>query len=158
MRKEIVAKTIQKRIHGEYKKDVHFEIPLSKQLGCWVINEQIFINHANILSVNGSFDIQGWIGVNNNSDSKIIAMHQEFSIPMEDNTFDQGQMVVSFTTLPHMEKYCLTSTGIQYTICFTYAIEWICDTKLYIEVANEDYDNIIDASVNENYLELPEKR
>ena len=152
MRKEIVAKTIQKRLNKEYSSDIVFDFPVSKVLGCWIINDSISVNQGNILSVNGTFDLHSWVGYDNNLNSKVLVEKHEFEIKIP-NTIPNGVVIVSFSKSPYCDKYEITDNTVVYTVKFTYCVEWICDTKLYIEVANDELDSVIDLQVNEDYIE-----
>lgn len=152
MRKEIVAKTIQKRINKEYHCDIQFEMPVNKVLGCWIINDTININQSNSPFISGSFDLHSWVGINHNTDSKVISKKEEFKIPVPDVDLE-GIVIVSFTKKPYCESYEISENIVIYKIIFGYTLEWICDTKLYVEVSNDEIDNAVDVQVNENYIE-----
>ena len=152
MRKEIVAKTIQKRLNKDYSLDIVFDLDVSKVLGCWIINDSISITQGDVLVVNGSFDLHSWVGYERNLNSKVLTKKQQFEIKIP-NPLPDGVVIVSFSKRPYCDKYEVNENTVKYTVKFTYCIEWICDTKLYIEVANDEIDNVIDLQVNEDYIE-----
>ena len=152
MRKEIVAKTIQKRLNKEYSSNIAFDFPASKVLGCWIINDVIRITQGDVISVSGSFDLHSWVGYELNSNSKVLIERHEFELKIH-NPLPNGTVIVSFGKPPYCDKYELSENKVIYTVKFSYCLEWICDTKLYIEVSNDELDNLIDLQVNEDYIE-----
>lgn len=152
MRKEIVAKTIQKRLNKEYSTEIVLDIPVTRVLGCWLINQKINVEHEDRLVVSGSFDLHSWVGFEKNTNSKVISKKEEFSFNLPD-IGPEGIVVVSYTKPPYCDSYEISENKVKYLVRFTYCVEWICDTKLYVEVADDELDQVIDLQVNEDYIE-----
>lgn len=174
MYKEIVTKAIlgkgKKSFKNEYDLTTIYDI--DSILGCWVINHHVSgkLIDSKII-INGSFDVNIWYSYEDNSKTAVETSMVEYEEELDSFVKDVSDNVeISITTIkiPTCTNASSDKNIIKYEIEKTLGIELIGDTKIKVEVVNEEdnYDNldntisdneigrVIDAEINENYLDV----
>lgn len=167
MFKEIVTKTIigkGKKVNSNEFSMIPEETP-NTVLGCWIINHAFKgYNNNGVVKVNGSFDVNVWYSYN--SDTKTSVSTQKFlyednmNITLKDNNVltDKSEIIVRSLKQPSVTNVKVENGNIYLTIEHELGVEIVGDTKLKINVLDDedDYEDLNDEvsseNINENYI------
>lgn len=156
LRREIVAKAILKRINKSYEKEICItDEEAEKILGCWMLKSELSVNEQKeTIDVAGSFMVNSWVGIENLSSTKCIIEKNEFSDTMKrpsiDGEFDEVKSY--FSQKPKCDKAWVVDHVLHFFVQYSIVIEWIGDTKMYVEVVDDDIDQVVDVAINEDYI------
>lgn len=143
-------------------------------LGCWVINHTFRgVREQDKIAIEGSFDVNIWYSCQNDTSTEVIKERQTYRelvyVRTKDNTVesDAEEIIVRSLRQPTCTKTSIENGNIIYTIEKELGVELVGDTKVKIQVDEDEepWDNLdeeelpedalkqIDEQVNENYLE-----
>lgn len=147
----------------------------SNVLGCWVINHNFTgVKEGSMVIVSGSYDINIWYSYE--SDTKTDVVKETFSYKEKVNIrekdgadFTDASIIVRSLKDPSCKEVNIDSNKINYKVEEELGIELVGDTKVKILVDDntDDWEEILDESeafekidkeVNENYLEVENKK
>lgn len=159
-RREIVTKTIlskTKKFHSdvvEIKDD-----SVSKVLGCWLLNPVLRYEKRSddAIIVSGTYDINLWVACANHTTTKCIIQTQEFAHTVILDAGDEeviGEVIAfaKWLSKPLCTKADCSNGSLYLTIEQELQLEWIGETKLRVELVEDELDHIIDNQVDTQYL------
>ena len=172
---------VTKAVIGKGKKKFSDTISLSTDntpttvLGCWIINHNFGGSlSGNIVTVSGSYDINVWYSYDNDTKTEVLKQtytYQE-NVTVQGNQEDlsNGEIIVRSLSGPSCVKAEINNNSIETTVEKTLGIELVGDTKVKINVEDDnddDWEEIrdsdetiekqIDNEVEENYIEEKEE-
>ena len=156
MRREIVAKAVLKRLNRSFTQEIKInDLESEKMLGCWMLQPNITFKEENdSLIVTTTFAVNAWVGIEKLTSTKCVIEKVEFtdtfSIPILEN--EESEVSVYFATKPTCDKAIVQEGTLYFYVKYGVVVEWIGNTKLYVEVAGDDIDEVVDIMVNEEYI------
>ena len=160
--KEIVTKAVvgkgKKSFTDTYTVDPNSSI--STILGCWVINHNFNgVKENDSVKVVGSFDVNIWYSKEDNTKTEVIEDKVEYSeiIPIKtlEDYDGQDEIIVRMIKQPTCTEAIVKDGKIVYKVEKTIATELVGDTKIRVEIENNNTDSIdeeIDDEVKEDFL------
>lgn len=156
MRREIVAKAVLKRLNRSFTQEIKINDPESeKMLGCWMLQPNItYKEDKDSLTVTTTFAVNAWVGIEKLTTTKCVIEKVEFTdtfqVPTLEN--DECEVSVYFASKPTCDKAIVQESTLYFYVKYSLVVEWIGNTKLYVEVAGDDIDEVVDIMVNEEYI------
>lgn len=177
MFKEIVTKAIVGKCKKTFRNNYELLTTdiIDTVLGCWVINHKM---KADIIGdnvkINGSFDVNIWYSYDNNTKTSVEVTTVEYeeivNVHLKEDALMKSNSEINLTPLknPTVVDVSTDNNKIKYEIEKEIGIEIIGDTKVKIQVMNEededyisldeeladsDIDRIVDAEIEEKYLD-----
>lgn len=157
MRREIVAKAILQRINKTYEQTVIInDLQGEKVLGCWMLQPSLRIKEeeGERIEVEGSFDVNAWIGIEELSSTKCVIEKQNFQDKLTKPEISEeiSEVKTYFRRKPSCDKAWVEKGKLYFLVQYSIVIEWIGDTKMYVEVMNDEIDEVVDVAINEEYI------
>ena len=162
MYREIVTKAVvgKGKISNISTVNVAVNEPVSKVLGCWVINHYFVHSFENnSVFAKGRYDLHLWYGANSDTDTSVhkqtIDYIEEFPVKMKEGETmnDSSEFIIKNVKYPTCSGLILNDDGtISVKVEKELSLDVIGDAKLKVQVSdvesiNDDLDNI-----NVNYL------
>ena len=143
-------------------------------LGCWVINHKYKGEKVkDKVNIEGSYDVNIWYAYDNDTKTDVIKQTNKYKevvrVKKNDNSNDNNDdVIIRSLSEPNCAKIEIIDKSIKYTIEKVLGIELIGDTKVRINVDNneEAWDNIIDEEetvkdidnqINEDNIKIEEE-
>lgn len=156
MRREIVAKAILKRVNKTYEQIIRVNDSVSeKVLGCWMLQPflQVSENGENV-GMEGSYFVNAWVGIENLTTTKCVIEKQMFkdAFPRPSVNESVDEVKSYYSKKPSCEKAWVENGDLCFRVQYSIVIEWIGDTKMYVEVVEDEIDEVVDVAINEEYI------
>lgn len=159
-KREIVTKTVISKTRKLFSDIITIEDhEVSKVLGCWLLNPVLRYEkrNDNTIVVSGTYDINLWVACNQNTSTKCIIQQQEFSLGVQLEVVDDqviGELIAyaKWLNKPLCTKADYDNNTIRLTIDQEFQLEWIGETKIRVEMAEDEIDQIIDNAIDTQYL------
>lgn len=172
--KEIVTKAIIGKGKKSFKNTYSIEVEDNPDtiLGCWVINHKFNGYKDNDkIGVKGDFDINIWYAYDNNQKTNValknITYDDTFNIRFNNDIDADTDIIVRSLYQPNCSDAKIEGKTIKFNIDKELGVEIVGETKMKIaieedeepwDIIDDDYtekeEADIDASVNEDYLEM----
>ena len=156
LRREIVAKAILKRINRSYEKEICIsDNEAEKVLGCWMLKPDLIVKEfKDTIEINGSFDVNSWVGIDNLSSTKCVIERTEFSDSLKRPSVDLevDEVKSYYSVKPKCDNAWVVDHVLHFFVQYSIVIEWIGDTKMYVEVVDDEIDQVVDVAINEDYI------
>lgn len=176
MFKEIVTKAVigkgKKTFRNKY--ELFTTDKIDTVLGCWVINHTMKgENDKGKVKITGSFDVNIWYSYDNNTktsvDARKINYTETVSVHLKDESTltNDSEIIITSLKNPTVVDVSSVNNKINYEIEKCLGIEIIGDTKVRVQImdndyedydiiddtlSNEDINKIVETEINENYL------
>jgi len=176
MFKEIVTKAVigkgKKSFRNKYELITTDKI--DTVLGCWVINHKMNAEVQNgKVKIMGTFDVNIWYSYEDNTKTSVearkISYTEMVNVRLKEDSVltDSSEIIVTSLKNPTVIEVSSRNNIINYEIEKELGIEIIGDTKVRVQIMEDEYEdfdildedvsteelnNIIDAEVNEDYL------
>ncbi len=176
MFKEIVTKAVigkgKKTFRNKY--ELFTTDKIDTVLGCWVINHTMKgENDKGKVKITGSFDVNIWYSYDNNTktsvDARKINYTETVNVHLKDESTltNNSEIIITSLKNPTVVDVSSVNNKINYEIEKCLGIEIIGDTKVRVQImdndyedydiiddnlSNEDINKIVDTEINENYL------
>ena len=173
--REIVTKAVigKGKKYFKNKYSVESNEKPSTILGCWIINNRFNgkLDNNNDALINGSFDINIWYSLDNDTKTNVINKTIDYSELINikskiDADFKDSEIIVKALKQPECVNVNINGNVVDFEIEKEFGIEVVGDTKVKIltEDDEDDWqvfddkldDNVnkeIDEQVNENFIE-----
>lgn len=159
-KREIVTKTILSKTKKAFHEIVSIQDgDVSKVLGCWLLNPVLRYEKRtdDAIVVSGNYDINLWVGVHENTSTKCIIQLKDFTHTVVfDGNQDQvmGELIVHarWMSKPVCTKAEYANQNILLGVDMEVQLEWIGETKIRVELAEDEIDQIIDDAIDTQYL------
>lgn len=176
MFKEIVTKAVigkgKKSFRNKYELITTDKI--DTVLGCWVINHNMSAEVQNgKVKIMGTFDVNIWYSYEDNTKTSVearkISYTEVVNVRLKEDSIltNDSEIIVTSLKNPTVIEVSAKNNIINYEIEKELGIEIIGDTKVRVQIMEDDYEDfdileedvsteelnsIIDAQVNEDYL------
>ena len=165
--REIVTKAVVGKGKKKDEKEYVFKIekPLSKALGCWIINHDFTpIYKDEKTYIKGSYDINIWYAYDDDTQTELYKSKQEYeeeiTLKMKPNEVikPNSELKAFCLKYPSCSKLEVNGDNLVVTVEKEFALDVIGEAKLKIQVSKLDEDewnleDEIDSSVDVNYIE-----
>lgn len=156
MRREIVAKAILKRINKTYEPILKLtDSNGEKVLGCWILQPVInVLESGQRVELTGSYDVNAWIGIDSLTSTKCVIEKQSFSdsFTRPSQLEESSEIKAYYSKKPSCDKAWVENGYLCFNVQYGIVIEWIGDTKMYVEVMDDEIDEVVDVAINEEYI------
>ena len=159
--KEIVTKAVIGKGKKTFisKNEIKAQQKPSTILGCWVINHTFSgTREDDSVKINGGYDVNIWYSYDNDTKTDVLKEHKDYQEVVnirarEDSDESNEEVIVRSLKQPNCTKVDISNDTINYTIEKELGIELVGDTKVKIEINDEEdpWDEIVEntESVNE---------
>ena len=160
--KEIITKAVIGKGKKNTKENREVVINnIDNVLGCWIINHRFNgVTNNNQIKVVGSYDVNLWYSLDNNSKTNVIIKSFNYSdnmnITLKNNASisNDSEILVRCLSQPNVIDAKVEDGKVLLEIEKQMGIEVIGNTMVKVSVEDDlnDYEEILDDDINEDYL------